>query len=165
MAGYNWGAGRYDRVHESLTFGTKLSVTGSLVMGALIFSLAGPIVRVFNTQADAAVLTLGILCIRLQCVALPIHAWTSVINMFYAGIGKAKYALLISTARQGYCFIPALFLLVWLVGADGIAATQALADVFCLFVTIPLGLKAVRIAKTGLDRRERKAAEAAAQGG
>ena len=165
VAGYNWGAGRYDRVHESLTFGTKLSVTGSLVMGALIFSLAGPIVRVFNTQADAAVLTLGILCIRLQCVALPIHAWTSVINMFYAGIGKAKYALLISTARQGYCFIPALFLLVWLVGADGIAATQALADVFCLFVTIPLGLKAVRIAKTGLDRRERKAAEAAAQGG
>ena len=162
VAGYNWGAKRYDRVHESLTFGTKLSVIGSFIMGALIFAVAGPVVRLFNTQADAAVLSLGILCIRLQCVALPIHAWTSVVNMFYAGIGKAKYALLISTARQGYCFIPALFLLVWIVGADGIAATQALADVFCLFVVIPLGIKAVKFAKYGpeADKKNAKVATA-----
>lgn len=162
VAGYNWGAKRYDRVHESLTFGTKLSVIGSFIMGALIFAVARPVVRLFNTQADAAVLSLGILCIRLQCVALPIHAWTSVVNMFYAGIGKAKYALLISTARQGYCFIPALFLLVWIVGADGIAATQALADVFCLFVVIHLGIKAVKFAKYGpeADKKNAKVATA-----
>ena len=158
VAGFNWGAKRFDRVHESLSYGTRLSITGSFVMGALIFALATPIVRVFNTQADAAVLSLGILCIRLQCAALPIHAWTSVINMFYAGIGQAKFALLISTARQGYCFIPALFLLVWLVGADGVAGAQALADVFCLLVVIPLGIKAMRIAKTGEVGSRKKAA-------
>lgn len=44
---------------------------------------------------------IGSLCIRLQCVALPIHAWGAVVNMFCAGLGYVHGAMLIATSRQG----------------------------------------------------------------
>lgn len=147
VVGFNWGAKRFDRVHKSLRFGIFSSLIGAVVMGSIIFLGARPIINIFNSDADAEVLRLGLMCIRLQCIALPIHAYTSLINMFYAGVGIAKYALLMSTARQGYCLIPVVLILPSLIGVDGIAASQSVADVVSLFIAIPLTIRAVRLLK------------------
>lgn len=114
-------------------------------MGCVILVTASPIIRVFNSQADAEVLRLGILCVRAQCLVLWIHAWGSTTNMFYGGIGKAKEALLMSTARQGYCFIPVALAVPALLGVAGIATTQAIADLVSLVIIIPLTLRAKRL--------------------
>ena len=65
--------------------------------------------------------------------------------MFYAGIGKAKSALLINLSRQGYCFFPALMLAPALMGINGVAATQAFADILSIVVVLPMGLKALKL--------------------
>ncbi|MDO4331588.1 MAG: MATE family efflux transporter [Eubacteriales bacterium] len=147
VVGYNWGAKQAKRVQESLSFSVMTSLVGAVVMGAVLFVTAGKVVYIFNSEADAEVLRIGILCIQLQCIAMPFHAWGSIVNMFYAGVGKAKNALLLSTARQGYCFIPVAVIAPLLFRETGVAATQAIADVLSLAVTVPLGILAFRMAK------------------
>ena len=142
VVGYNWGAKQYHRVRESLSFAAVVSIVGAIVIGAILAIFAKFIVNIFNSQADAEVLSIGILCIRLQCIMLFSHSLNSIINMFYAGIGDAKRSILMSTARQGYIFIPLALILPRLFGATGVASVQAVADLICLAISIPLTVKA-----------------------
>ena len=66
------------------------------------------------------------------------YAWVAVVNMLCSGLGRAKYATLLATARQGSCFIPILYPLAWIFGAYGIAAVQAVADVLTLVLAVPI---------------------------
>ena len=81
---------------------------------------------------------IGVICMISQCIALPVHGWVAVVNMLCAGLGKAKYALALSTSRQGSCFIPILYPLAWIFGAIGIAIVQAMADVLTLVLAVPI---------------------------
>ena len=155
IAGFNWGAKQTKRVRDSLKFVIQVSLIGAIGIGALLVLLAAPIVGIFNKQADAEVLRLGVLCIRLQCVMLFSHALNSIVNMFYAGIGKAKYALAMSTARQGYVFIPVAIIAPIFLKEVGIASAQAIADVVCLFIAVPLAVKAFKM----IAEEEKKASQ------
>lgn len=145
VVGFNWGAKAWKRVKESYTFSCMLSVIGAIVMGLIIFPFAEQIIHVFNKQADHEVLQLGLLCVRIQCLSLVFHALSSLINMFYAGIGNAKFAMVMNLARQGYCFYPALLIAPMLWGINGVACTQAIADILSVLVIVPLGLHALRL--------------------
>mgnify|MGYP002624074505 CR=1 FL=1 len=138
VVGFNWGAKSWKRVKDSYKYGCAMAVAGSVIMGIIIFIFAAPIIYVFNTEADAEVLRLGMLCIRLQCFGLIIHALSSQVNMFYAGIGNAKLSIITNFARQGYCFYPVLFIAPLLFGVEGVASTQAIADLLSAIVIIPL---------------------------
>ena len=153
VTGYNWGAKQFDRVHETFRFSSQVAVIGSLAMGAFCAIFANQIISWF-TEADAEMMWMGALCIRLQSFVLPVHAWVAVVNMFCAGIGFAGGAIILATARQGTCFIPFVFLLNALFGEYGILSIQAVADL----LTIVLALLVLRRAM-----RRVKAAEQAAR--
>ena len=137
VAGFNWGAKRYDRVRQSYQFSSWLSLIGAAVMALLIAVFADQLIVLFSGE-DAQMRQYGALCIRLQCLALPIHAWVAVVNMFCTGLGNAAGAFLLATARQGSCFIPILYPFAHLWGANGICAVQAAADVLSLVLAVPL---------------------------
>ena len=158
VAGFNWGARRYDRVKESYRYAARTALVGALLMGAAVGVFAPQIIALF-AESDGEMRRLGALCIRLQCLALPPHAYVAVVNMFCAGLGRAKQALLLATSRQGSCFLPILYPLAFLFGADGIVSVQAVADVLTLALAIPV----IRIVLRDLDARLR--AQAAASGG
>lgn len=139
VVGYNWGAKRLDRAKESFRFSSIISLAVSAVIGVFLFIFAKGAIHLFS-DADSEMMRIGALCIRLQCITLPVHAWVSVINMLYAGIGKPKQALILSTARQGYCLLPLLLILPSLFGVNGIAACQATADALTLFAAVPLAI-------------------------
>ena len=158
VAGFNWGAQRYDRVKESYRYAARTALVGALLMGAAVGVFAPQIIALF-AESDGEMRRLGALCIRLQCLALPPHAYVAVVNMFCAGLGRAKQALLLATSRQGSCFLPILYPLAFLFGADGIVSVQAVADVLTLALAIPV----IRIVLRDLDERLR--AQTAASGG
>ena len=143
VAGFNWGAKRYDRVLSSSRFASIVAVIGGLVMAVLIAVFADPIIVMF-AGTDLEMRRIGGLCIILQCIALPIHAWVAVVNMLCAGLGNAKGALALSTARQGSCMIPILYPLAWLFAAEGIASVQAIADVLTLALAIPIFVRTIK---------------------
>jgi len=149
VAGFNWGAKRYDRVQKSFQFAANTSFWGAAVMAALLAIFANPVITVF-AGTDPEMQSVGALCIRLQCLALPIHAWVAVVNMFCAGLGNAGGALLLSTSRQGSCFLPILYPMALLFGSYGIASVQAVADILSMALAIPICLHMLKKVKTAL---------------
>ena len=137
VAGFNWGAKRYDRVQESYRFSAKVALIGSAVMAVLAAVLADPLIVLF-AGTDEEMRRIGVICMVSQCIALPIHGWVAVVNMLCAGLGNAKGALTLSTARQGTCFLPIVFPLSWAFGAYGVACVQAAADVLSLLLALPI---------------------------
>ena len=137
VAGFNWGAKRYDRVQESYRFASWVALIGAAAMSLGIALFTDQIILLFS-EVDPQMQEIGAFCILTQCIALPVHAWVAVINMFCSGLGHAKYATLLATARQGTCFVPILYPMTWLFGAYGIASVQAVADVLTLVLAIPV---------------------------
>ena len=153
VAGFNWGAKRYDRVEESYRFSARVALIGAVAMAVLFAVFADPIIVLFAGE-DPEMRRIGILCTITQCIALPIHAWVAIVNMLCVGLGNAKGAFILSTARQGSCFVPILYPLAWIAGAYGVASVQAVADVLTLAMAIP-----IVIAMTKKIRQARALAE------
>ena len=137
VAGFNWGAKRYDRVQESYDFSSKVAFIGAFVMAVFVTVFADGLIVLF-AGADEQMRHIGRICMITQAVALPVHAWVAIVNMYCAGLGNAKGALALSTARQGTCFLPILYPLAWAFGAYGIASVQAVADVLSLLLALPI---------------------------
>ena len=156
VAGFNWGAKRFDRVQESYRFCSKVALIGSIIMAAFVGFFADTFVVLF-AGADAEMRRIGVICMISQCIALPVHAWVAIVNMLCAGLGNAKGALALSTSRQGTCFLPILYPLAFLFGAYGIACVQAIADVLTLVLAVPI----MRKTKKAIAQAE---ADALAQG-
>ena len=140
VAGFNWGAKRYDRVKDSYHFSSKVSIIGSLIMAIAIAVFCDPLIQIF-AGSDEYMRRIGGFCIFAQCIALPIHAWVCIVNMLCVGLGNAKGAFWLATARQGTCFIPILFPLAWAFGEYGIAGVQAAADVLSMALAIPIAIQ------------------------
>ena len=139
VAGFNWGAKRYDRVREAYRFSSRVAFWGGALMAAFCIVFADQLIILF-AGTDEEMRRIGAFAIITQAIALPIHAWVAIVNMLCVGLGNAKGALALSTARQGTCFIPILFPLAWIFGAYGVASVQALADVLTLVLAVPLAV-------------------------
>jgi Na+-driven multidrug efflux pump len=137
VAGFNWGARRYDRVLESYRFSSTVALVGSVVMAVVLVVFADPIIVLF-AGTDPQMRKIGAFAIIAQSIALPIHAWVAIVNMLCVGLGNARGAFALATARQGSCFIPILYPLAWLFGAYGIGAVQAAADVLTMVLAVPI---------------------------
>ena len=146
VAGFNWGAKRFDRVRQSYRFSSVVALVGSVVMCLGIAISADWLIQAFSKN-DLQLRYYGALCIRLQCLALPIHAWVAVVNMFCNGLGNARGSFLLATARQGTCFIPLLYPMAGLWGAIGICSVQAVADVLTLLLAVPIIIRMLKKVK------------------
>ena len=152
VAGFSWGAKRYDRVRESFRFSLITSVVGISAVGLLVGIFARPILLLF-TENDAELVRIGVLSLRTQCLAMPFHGFCIIVNMLCSGIGQALPSLLLGLSRQGICFFPILPVMVRLWGVQGIAAVQGVADMLSLLLAAPI---AIRISR---DIRRREAGQ------
>ena len=137
VAGFNWGARRYDRVKESYRFSSRVAIWGGAVLGLVCILLADWLIVLF-AGTDGEMRRIGAFAIITQSIALPIHAWVAIVNMYCVGLGNARGAFVLATARQGSCFLPIIYPLTWILGAWGVGAVQALADVLTLVLAIPI---------------------------
>lgn len=141
VAGYNWGARRYDRVWKSYRFA---AISGLLIIAALslLIGIFSKEVLLLFTEGDAEMVAIGSFCLRLQCLAMPIQAWGVVVNMLHAGLGKARGSVILSMSRQGIFFVPMLLILPHFFGVWGLASTQAASDLCSLLAIVPFALTA-----------------------
>ncbi len=137
VAGFNWGAKRYDRVRESFRFTARMSIILGVVMAAFLTIFVDQLIIAF-AGTDEEMLRIGRVCMISQALSLPIHGWVATVNMYCAGLGDAKGALALSTSRQGTCFLPILYPLAWIFKAMGVACVQAVADVLSLLLAVPI---------------------------
>lgn len=135
VAGFNFGAGRYSRVKKgfffTLTFGSILLGIAAIT----VFMNAGEFIRVFRD--DPRVIEIGITAMHAQCISLFFVPFQVCNNMMFQSIGYKFNATLLSTLRNGVCFIPALLILSYILGLFGIQIAQAVADITTFFICIP----------------------------
>ncbi len=140
VAGFNYGAKKYDRVKKAFLFTLLLGGIAMVVMGIPIYFASDWLMARF-TKADAEVIEIGRLALRLQCLALPLIPISTVCNMTYQTVGKSWTATLLSCSRQGLFFIPLIFFLPGWLGLFGLQLSQPLADLLASLFCVPFGIK------------------------
>lgn len=133
VCGYCYGAGRYSRVREAFTFCVKVSTIILLVLSAVSFLFARPIITVFRRD-DPLVIEIGTFALRAQLLTLPLWGFITMSNMFTQSIGYGVRATIIATARQGIFLIPTLLILPQVFGLRGIQIAAPISDVLTLFL-------------------------------
>ena len=136
VAGYNYGAKRYDRVREAFLF-MSVSATVFMAICAVPGYLAAPhLIRLFIGN-DADVVRIGTQALRFQCLTMALLPLNICCNMTFQTIGRTGLATFLSTARQGYVFFPVIFLLPRVLGLTGVEAAQPIADAVAFLICIP----------------------------
>jgi Na+-driven multidrug efflux pump len=148
VCGFNFGAGRFDRVRAAFRHSVVVSTVYCLVLAVLGWLFAPGIVRVFRSD-DAEVIRIGTEVLRYQCLSFPLTGMVVMSNMYLQNIRRTVPAVIMATARQGLFFIPALFIGRALWGFLGVEIAQAVSDLLAFALSIPLTLTALRTMDQG----------------
>ena len=140
FAGYNYGAGRFDRLKKSIKLCMAWSTVFCVIAGIVLVVFADPIVSLFGT--DAEMLALAETALRLNAVLFTTFGFQMVYASLYLAIGKSLVGSVLSLSRQGIFFFPLVIALPHLFSLTGVIWVQPAAD---LFTTILTAFFAVRI--------------------
>lgn len=156
VVGFNYGAGRLDRVRESVKFSLKSCTLVLTAAAAVGFLLAPQVIGAFRD--DPEVIAIGARAFRFQCVSLPLAAVLVFANMLFQSMGRSWRASVLAICRQGLFFIPLVFLLPRLFGLTGLEMTQMVSD---LIAFVCSGAVMLHFFRTEFRREEaqRRAAE------
>lgn len=142
LLGYCVGANLWDRFKKIMTFSVVFSLGLSSVMTGVCYLFTNQIISVFLTETAAFDYAVQFTRILLTTSFL--------FGMFYVlanalqATGAATAALIINLSRQGFIYIPALFVLKSMLGANGLAWAQPVADLLSTFLVIFLYVRTVK---------------------
>lgn len=139
VCGFNFGAGLYERVKKAFWYCVKYGTIIMTVFGVIGFSFAPYIVREFRN--DHEVIRIAVKALKYQCVSMPLLGLSVLGNMYLQNTRRTVSATITAMSRQGVIFIPALYLLSYIWGLNGVLCTQPVADVIAFLITIPFILK------------------------
>lgn len=108
LLGYNFGSGNKKRFLGILRFSLILAVLLSLIMTAICYLGAGPMVNAFLEQEKAY--SFGMQFARTLILSGPILGVLFVMINTIQSMGAAIPSLILSISRQGLLYIPVLFL-------------------------------------------------------
>ena len=155
--GYNYGARRYDRARQAMTYSLRTSTLLMVALAVAGFVAAPWIVGCFGS---GDMLTIGVAAMRFQCAAMPFQAVNVLSNMTFQTVGRAGLGTFLASCRQGVYYLPLIFLLPHFWGLTGLEITQAVSDVLTCLTCVPFLLSFART----LRRQEGELAAAPADG-
>lgn len=135
VAGFCYGARRYDRVKSAYTFILVVGLVLLTGVGAVLFVWAPEIVALF--RKDPEVITVGVAAIRYQALMMPILPLSVSGNMLFQSTGQARSATFLASCRQGIFFLPLAFVLPNIWGLTGVELIQPVADLCTACVCLP----------------------------
>ena len=150
ILGYNYGAGKWDRVKRCLRLG--------IYVGSVITILGFLVTEIFPEQVtrlftdDAVLFRHSIAGFHIILLCYPVIGAAIVIQNFFQSIGKPQLSIFLSMTRQLIYLLPLLWLLPRQWGIDGVWASMAGSD-FLSFVTTIVTLWVVM---KKMNRNERK---------
>lgn len=134
IAGYNYGAQRYDRLMKVLKYAmitaTVITSTGFIIAEFFPYQCA----RLFTT--DKTLIDMSIEGIRIHMLAFPIVGMQMVITNFFQCIGKAKISIFLSLSRQMLFLLPLLVILPPIMRLDGVWTAMPVSDTIAAIVAL-----------------------------
>lgn len=139
IAGFSYGAGKLDRLYESIKVSILMSTGFCVVFGLIAFIFSNNIVSLF-TKNDLDMIRIGTLALKANAISFMLFGFYTVYSFLFLVMGKAKEGCFLGACRQGICFFPVIFILPNLFGLNGILFAQPVADVFAVIITVLMAL-------------------------
>lgn len=146
LAGYSYGSKKFQRLKEATRM-TILITTVFAVLATGIIMLFTQIILAGFTK-DPEVIDAGSSALRAMSLALPYLGYQMVNTNLFAALGRGKESIILSLARQGIFFIPAILIMPNFLGFNGVIYAQPVAD----FLTVALTIILVKRLHKQLDR-------------
>ena len=108
--GYNYGAGRYDRVRETYKIVLKLSIITGIV-ATLIFQLCPQLVIGIFGAGNDLYMEFAVKTFRIYLSLVTVTCLVKMTAVFFQSIGKSMFAVVASLIRDIVCFTPLAIML------------------------------------------------------
>ncbi|MBN2276072.1 MAG: MATE family efflux transporter [Bacteroidales bacterium] len=126
IAGYNFGAGQFDRVNRVLKY-TIIIAVAVLTVGFLVCELfPGAVASMFTT--DKKLIDMAEYGLRIVFMFAPIVSFQIVASNFFQSIGMVKRAVFLSLSRQALILLPCLLIMPLFLGLKGVWLSMPAAD-------------------------------------
>ncbi len=142
LLGYCVGANLWDRFKKVMGFSVVFSLGLSSVMTGICYLFTNQIVSAFLTEQAA--FDYAAQFVRILLTTSFLFGVFYVLANALQAAGAATAALIINLSRQGFIYIPALFVLKAAIGANGLAWAQPVADLLSTALVIFLYVKTVK---------------------
>lgn len=139
VAGYNYGAGRLERVKKSFGFTVLVSTVVGTVSAVVIALFAGQLLALFRRD-DPEVIRMGTQALYMLCAVLPLLGYSTIVNQMLQCLGRSGSATFLASCRQGVFFVPLILILPRLFALTGVQLCQPLADLLTFLVSVPFHL-------------------------
>lgn len=131
-----YGEGRASEGRRVLAYAAVSVLVVSAVIYGCIFFAAPQIVHIFNGEQNALLQRLAVQGMRLYFIACPFAGITVALSAYFAAVGRARPAQLLSAMRGFAVIIPMAFLLSYAAGVLGVWCSFPAAE----SVTCAVGL-------------------------
>ena len=138
VLGYNYSAKHFDRVRTAYLFTLGFSTVLMFMFAVVCFIVAPNIMDGFLESENS--IEIGTLCLRLQCCCMPLLPLNFMAGVTYQVVGNKAIASLLSIARQGLFYIPAVLILPHVIGLLGVQSCQSVSDICSFLFSIPFTL-------------------------
>ena len=132
IAGYNYGARQFDRVHKVL----RLTILAGTAVTTLAF-LSGEFIPELLARAftsDEELIHQAASGMRIMVAMFPIVGFQMVTTNFFQSIGKAKMSIFLSLTRQLIFLIPMLYIFPFFYGQKGVWLAMPISDLLSSLV-------------------------------
>ena len=136
IAGYNFGAQKYDRMLRVLWLAITAATCILLLGWSLAMLFPREMARIFTT--DKTLISMASRGIRLNMLVFFVVGGQAVITNFFQCIGQVKISIFLSLTRQLIILIPLAFILPRFLGLDGVWYAMAASDFLSAAMTWPL---------------------------
>ncbi len=141
--GYNYGAGKYDRVRKAYWTAFRLCLTLGIVCFICFQLFPRQIVSVFGTGSEEY-FQFAERYFRIFLFFTFANGIQPMSSGFFTSIGKAKLGVVVSLTRQVLFLIPLILIFPIFMGIDGIVYAGPIADGAALIVAVGLVLYQLR---------------------
>ena len=156
IIGYNYGAGKNDRVKETLKKVLGLSIIVSTIAFILFQTIPDKLIAIFGSGDEKY--------IEFACLAFRTYLMLCIFNgvqipsgIFFQAIGKSVISAILSVSRQIVLLIPAMIILGNIFGVHGVLSAGPIADGIAFVIALILIIREVR--KLGKRSQESQALE------
>ncbi len=134
IIGFNFGAGKLNRIREALLKGVGVSTLFIFLSSLILFLWPTFFLSIFSS--DKELLALGTHALRIIVLMFPLVAIQIVSTVFFQAIGKGLPSLILSLLREVFLFVPFILFLPNIYGLEGVWMARPLSDLLAFFVTL-----------------------------
>jgi Na+-driven multidrug efflux pump len=135
LVGYNYGAQKQNRVREIAFKAISIGAAWGALWYVIVMLFPAQTLELFTT--DPEFLRTGVSALQIFAITF-LTTSEVIISGFFQGLGKAKSAIIITSARQFIFLIPCLLTLPYIIGLNGLWLAYPVAGILALALGLTL---------------------------